>query len=125
MVDTRLLEEKILKQLQSYVPTMAAPGLAKTLLIQYISDLSKTKGHTSLSLWQEKIHKIGTDIAALDGYYKEYQKSLIRLSDMTLAKSMEILKQEFSQGVSTPITSRTTGKRGLGSYFGIHPGRRF
>lgn len=100
-VDVRLLEEEILKQSQSYVPTMAAPDLARTLLIQYISDLSKTKGRTSLALWQEKIHKIGTDIAAMDGYYKEYQKSLIRLCDMTSDKSMEILKQEFSQGVST------------------------
>lgn len=100
-VDTQSLEEEILKQLQSYVPTMAAPELARTLLIQYISDLSKTKGYTSLSLWQEKIYKIGTDIAAMDGYYKEYQKSLIRLCDMTSDKSIEILKQEFSQGVST------------------------
>lgn len=37
----------------------------------------------------------------MDGYYKEYQKSLIRLCDMTSDKSMEILHQEFSQGVST------------------------
>jgi hypothetical protein len=100
-VQTRLLEEEILKQLQSYVPAMAAPELVRTLLIQYISDLSKTKGHTSLALWQEKIYKIGTDIAAMDGYYKEYQKSLIRLCDMTSDKPKEILKQEFSQGVST------------------------
>ncbi|WP_094545746.1 hypothetical protein [Petroclostridium xylanilyticum] len=41
------------------------------------------------------------DIASIDGYYKEYQKSLIRLCDMTSNKSFEILKQEFSQGVST------------------------
>jgi hypothetical protein len=99
--DTRLLEEEILKQLESHIPTMAAPELARTLLIQYISDLSKTKGRTSLSLWQEKIYKIGTDIATMDGYYKEYQKSLIRLSDMISDKSTEVLKQEFSQGVST------------------------
>lgn len=100
-VDTQLLEEKILKQLQLYIPTMAAPELARTLLVQYISELSKTKGHTSLALWQEKIYKIGTDIAAMDGYYKEYQKSLIRLCDMTSDKSIDILRQEFSQGVST------------------------
>lgn len=99
--DIQLLEEQILSQLQSYVPTIAAPELARTLLIQYISDLSKTKGYTSLALWQEKIYKIGTDIAAMDGYYKEYQKSLIRLSDMISEKPLEILKQEFSQGIST------------------------
>ncbi|MFZ5944200.1 MAG: hypothetical protein ACOYVD_08830, partial [Bacillota bacterium] len=80
--DIQLLEKQILSQLQSYVPTMAVPELARTLLIQYISDLSKTKGYTSLALWQEKIHRIGMDIAAMDGYYKEYQKSLIRLCDM-------------------------------------------
>lgn len=100
-VDTKSLEEEILRMLQSYVPTMAAPELARTLLIQYIFDLSKTKGYTSLPLWQEKIYKIGMDIASIDGYYKEYQKSLIRLCDVTSNKSFEILKQEFSQGVST------------------------
>jgi hypothetical protein len=100
-VDSRLLEEEILQQLQSYVPTMAAPELARTLLIQYISELSKTKGRTSLALWQEKIYNIGADIAAMDGYYKEYQKSLIRLCDMTSDKSADILQHEFSQGVST------------------------
>lgn len=100
-VNTKALEEQILNQLKSYVPTMAAPELAQTLLIQYIADLSKTKGFTSLPLWQEKIHKIGTDIAVMDGYYKEYQKSLIRLCDMTSDKSIEVLRQEFSQGVST------------------------
>ncbi|MFZ5944882.1 MAG: hypothetical protein ACOYVD_12275, partial [Bacillota bacterium] len=61
----------------------------------------KTKGYTSLALWQEKIHRIGMDIAAMDGYYKEYQKSLIRLCDMISEKPPEILKQEFSQGIST------------------------
>lgn len=99
--DVRLLEEEILKQLKSYVPTMAAPELARTLLIQYISELSKTKGYTTVALWQEKIYRIGTDIAAMDGYYKEYQKSLIRLCDMTADKPMEILQREFFQGVST------------------------
>lgn len=100
-VEEQLLEEKMLKQFQSYIPTMAAPELARTLLIQHISELSKTKSRTTLALWQEKIYKIGMDIAAMDGYYKEYQKSLIRLCDMTSDKSMEILQQEFSQGVST------------------------
>ena len=100
-VGTRLMEKNILEHLQSYVQTMAAPEMARTLLIQYISELSRTKGYTSLALWQEKIHKIGTDISALDGYYKEYQKSLIRLCDMTSDKSIEVLAQEFSQGVST------------------------
>lgn len=100
-VDTRSLEEEVLRMLQSYVPSMAAPELARTLLIQYISDLSKTKGHTSLSMWQEKIDKIGKDIASIDGYYKEYQKSLVRLCDLTSNKPFELLKEEFSQGVST------------------------
>lgn len=103
-VNSQLLEDKMFNQLQSYVPTMPAPELARTLLIQYISELSKTKGRTSLALWQEKIYKIGTDIAAMDGYYKEYQKSLIRLCDMASDKSIDILQQEFSQGVSTHPT---------------------
>ena len=107
-VDAQLLEEKILKILQSYIPTMAAPDLARTLLIQYISDLSKTKGYTSLPLWQEKNYKIGVDIASIDGYYKEYQKSLVRLCDIISNKPFEILKREFSQGVSThPVHIRS------------------
>jgi len=96
-----VLKEQIVNQLKSYIPTMAAPELAYTLLIQYISELSKIKGFTSLALWEEKIHEIGKDISVLDGYFKEYQKSLVRLCDMTSGKSALLLRQEFSQGVST------------------------
>lgn len=70
------LDLNILNQISQYVPVMSAPGLAKDLLIQHISVLSKSKGYTTLKKWQDKIHEIGTSIAAIDGFCKEYNKSL-------------------------------------------------
>ena len=68
------LEENIKNQIQEYVPVMPAPDIARLLLIQYISNLSNSKSYTSLALWKDRMHKIGTDIAALDGYYKELEQ---------------------------------------------------
>ena len=99
-VSTEQLQNIIADQLKDCVPIMAAPDLAQSLLVQYISNLSRTKENTSLQKWQEQIYQIGTDIAAIDGYYKEYQKSLLRLCDLMINKSPEQLKYEFKQGVS-------------------------
>lgn len=59
------LELNIQTQISEYVPVMSAPTLAKELLIHHISVLSKGKGYTTLKLWQEKIHEIGTNIACI------------------------------------------------------------
>lgn len=98
------LDLNIRTQIGDYVPVMSAPELAKELLIQHISMLSKSKGYTILKMWQEKIHEIGTNIAAIDGFYKEYNKSLVRLSELRLNSNQEQLKQEYSQGVSAHPT---------------------
>lgn len=94
------LERNIEKHISAYVPAMPAPVLAKELLIQYISQLSNIKGSTTLELWKEKLHNIGVSISAIDGFYKEYNKSLVRLSELRLNNNPEELKNEFSQGVS-------------------------
>lgn len=93
------LDLNILNKISQYVPVMSAPGLAKDLLIQHISVLSKGKGYTTLKMWQEKIHEIGTSIAAIDGFCKEYNKSLVRLSELQLSGDYEQLRREYSQGV--------------------------
>ena len=98
------LDLNIRTQIGDYVPVMSAPELVKELLIQHISVLSKSKGYTTLKMWQEKIHEIGTSIAAIDGFYKEYNKSLVRLSELKLNSNQERLKQEYSQGVSAHPT---------------------
>lgn len=94
------LNENIATQISQYVPTMAAPDLAHELLIQYISQLSYEKGYTTLHEWQENIHNIGVRIAAIDGFYKEYNKSLVRLSELQISGDNAHLKEEFQQGVS-------------------------
>lgn len=98
------LDLNIQTQISDYVPVMSAPALAKDLLIQYISVLSKSKGYTTLKMWQDKIHEIGTNIAAIDGFYKEYNKSLVRLSELQINSDNEQLKQEYLQGVSAHPT---------------------
>ena len=94
------LDSCISEQIRGYLPTMVAPDMAKSLLIQYISNLSNNKGHTSLRLWQEEIHRIGSNIAAIDGYFKVYGKSLLRLNELSTSKNSEQLRDEFTQGVS-------------------------
>lgn len=94
------LDANIRTQIGDYVPVMSAPELAKELLIHYISALSKSKGYTTLKMWQEKIHEIGTSIAAIDGFYKEYNRSLVRLSELQLNSNQEQLEHEYLQGVS-------------------------
>lgn len=94
------LESNIHTQISDYVPVMSAPALAKDLLIQHISTLSKSKGCTTLKMWQEKIHEIGANIAAIDGFYKEYNKSLVRLDEFQLTGDHEQLEKEYLQGVS-------------------------
>lgn len=99
-VDIDELKTNIYSQISSYVPAMAAPDLVQDLLIQYISELSNTKGFTTLEIWREKVHKIGINVAALNGFYNEYNKSLVRLSELQMNRSQEQLKEEFFQGVS-------------------------
>ncbi len=99
-VNLEELDRNIHLQISSYIPTMSAPGLAQELLIQYISKLSNSKGFTTLKIWREKIHSIGTSIAAIDGFYKEYNKSLVCLRELQLNYSHDRLQNEFSQGVS-------------------------
>lgn len=98
------LDLNIQTQIRTYVPIMSAPALAKELLIQYISVLSKSKGCTTLKMWQEKIHEIGINIAAIDGFYKEYNKSLVRLDELQLNGDYEQLEKEYLQGVSAHPT---------------------
>ncbi|MFK4473219.1 hypothetical protein ABH897_002950 [Paenibacillus sp. RC73] len=99
-VDNETLLTKVTNQIESYVPTMIAPALMQDLLIQYVSDLSKNQQYTSKSTWQEKINQIGRDMASLDGYFREYGGSLIRLSDIDTGKDYEGLRLEYEQGVS-------------------------
>ena len=99
-VDLDELESRIEDQICKYVAVMPAPQLAKELLIQYISQLSNIKGFTTLALWEEKIHSIGISISAIDGFYKEYNKSLVRLSELQLNDNKDELQNEFTQGVS-------------------------
>lgn len=98
------LELNIQTQISKYVPVMSAPTLAKDLLIQHISVLSNSKGFITLKMWQEKIHEIGTNIAAIDGFYKEYNKSLVRLDELQLTGNHEQLEKEYLQGVSAHPT---------------------
>ncbi|MEL7661115.1 hypothetical protein [Acetobacterium wieringae] len=100
-VDISTLEQTIYSQVKKYVETMAAPEIAKSLLIQHVSELSKSKGFINKKTWKEQIHSIGVDIASIDGYYKEYNKSLVRLSELETGKSEEQLRNEFNQGIST------------------------
>lgn len=94
------LDTNICSQIGEYVPVMSAPNLAKDLLIQYVSKLSNCKGFTTLEMWKDEMHNIGISIAALDGFYKEYNKSLVCLNELQMNCNLKQLRDEFAQGVS-------------------------
>ncbi|MDO3412449.1 hypothetical protein QWJ34_21980 [Saccharibacillus sp. CPCC 101409] len=100
-VDHTMLQEAVTKQVKNYIPTMSAPGLMQDLLIQYVSDLSRTQQFTSKSIWQEKVNQIGRNMASFDGFFREWGGSLITLSAIKTNKNYEELKEEYKQGVST------------------------
>lgn len=99
-VDIDELKRSIYSQIASYVPVMAVPDLAQELLVQYIAELSNTKGFTTLEIWREKVHKIGISVATLNGFYREYNKSLVCLSELKMNSHPKQLREEFFQGVS-------------------------
>ena len=74
---------------------MPAPELAQELLVQYISRLSNSKGYTTLAMWKDKIHEIGVSISAIDGFYKEYNKSLVCLSELKLNTVKSSFRMSF------------------------------
>ena len=94
------LKKSIQTQIVSYVPVMPAPHLAEELLIHYISQLSNNKGFTTKEIWKDQIHSIGVSISAIDGFYKEYNKSLVCLSELQSNLDEDEMKKEYSQGVS-------------------------
>ncbi len=95
------LELNIQTQISEYVPVMSAPTLAKrTTNSSYFCTIKGQRIHNT-KIMARKIHEIGTNIAALDGFYKEYNKSLVRLDE--LQNQMAIInnwKKEYLQGVS-------------------------
>lgn len=99
-VEHRVLKDELLSHLSTTVPTMSFPELAFSLLTQHVADLSQTGGFTSIQLWQDKILSIGHSIAAVDGFYKEYGKSLIRLSEFATDETADKLSEEYKAGVS-------------------------
>jgi len=95
------LESIATVKVAEYVPTMIAPGLAKDLLTYYVFKLSQIKGKTSKKDWRDTVAQIGNDMAASDGYFREYGGSLIRLADIPCQEDRDKLEAEFRQGVST------------------------
>ena len=55
-------------------------------------------------MWQDTLHKIATDITSIDGYFKEYGKSLVRLDEFVLNREQLELENEFAEGVSSHPT---------------------
>ena len=54
-VEEKQLTDGIHQQIKRYMPVMAAPYLAQSLLVQYISKLSKEKGYTCLNRWKKQL----------------------------------------------------------------------
>lgn len=98
------LKQNMYTQISSYVPAMPAPHIAENQLIYYISKLSYDKGFITKKIWKNSIHEIGVSISAIDGFYKEYNKSLVRLTELQLNMHDEQIKKEYLQGVSAEPT---------------------
>lgn len=99
-VSEEVLDESLRNSMKGNINTMAAPELARKLIIQYISYLSRSKGATSKYIWNNEMAKIGKELAALDGFFRENNGSLIRLSDLSTKQTLKELSDSYVMGIS-------------------------
>ncbi|MFJ1628442.1 hypothetical protein [Marinilactibacillus psychrotolerans] len=100
-VDEDQLIEQIKQSFSKKVETMAAPEIVLDILTQYTANLSRHSTYTTRQIWDEKIQKIGLDLASLRGVSKEYGNSFLPMTEFKKNKSEERLVEEFLAGVNT------------------------
>lgn len=94
------LQKNIELQMTKYIEIATAIDLAYEVLIYYIYKLSRETGCTSKLRWEEKVSNIAQNIASIDSLKKQYQKTVIPLSEFKSNKSAEQLLRDYRIGVN-------------------------
>jgi hypothetical protein len=100
VVNQNSLEEQIYAELTQLTETMAAPKLAFDVLTNYVSVLSQKGEKTSKSDWNQRLHNIAIDFAAMSGFHQEYGRSLRPLFEYKTNLPLEKLSEEYRIGVN-------------------------
>lgn len=94
------LQKNIELQMTKYIEIATAIDLAYEVLIYYIYKLSRETGCTSKLKWEKKVSNIAQNIASIDSLKKQYQKTIIPLSEFKSNKSAEQLLRDYRIGVN-------------------------
>lgn len=94
------LQKNIEMQMIKYIDFVASIDLAYEILIYYIYKLSRERGYTSKLKWEEKVNNIARNITAIDSLKKQYQKTIVPLSEFKSNKTPEQLLHDYRTGIN-------------------------
>lgn len=99
VVEKALLSD-IYQMLESHVRTMAAPYVAFDVLINYISNLSRTGIYTSKQIWEQKLDRIAIDLAAASGMANQFGQTIFPIYEYKDVYDYEVLQAEYNAGIN-------------------------
>lgn len=85
--------------LKAKVEAMTAPRVVFDVLINYVSNLSRTNSYTSKTTWEQKISELALDLASISGFVKQYGQTIIPIYDYCKSTDYETMKTEYQMGV--------------------------
>ena len=94
-----LLRRKIFEKLNENFKTSIASNIIFDCLINYISNLSRKVQMTNSKIWNNKVNDIIKDIVSIKGMHEQYGKTILNLSDYKTDKSIEVLLEEYRNGI--------------------------
>lgn len=98
-VDESAILNDVYSILKTKIEAMAAPRVVFDVLINYVSNLSRTNSYTSKAIWEQKISELALDLASVSGLVKQYGQTIIPIYDYRKSADYETMKTEYRMGV--------------------------
>jgi len=98
-IDESVILNDVYSILETKIEAMAAPRVILDVLINYVSNLSRTNSYTSKTIWGQKISELALDLASISGLVKQYGQTLIPIYDYCKSSDYEKMKTEYQMGV--------------------------
>lgn len=93
------LKKSIFEKINNDFKTSIADKIIFDCLINYISNLSRKVEMTNNKIWNSKVNDIIKDIVSIKGMHEQYGKTIFNLSDYKTEKSVEVLSEEYRNGI--------------------------
>ena len=93
------LKKSIFKKINNDFKTSIADKIIFDCLINYISNLSRKVEMTNNKIWNSKVNEIIKDIVSIKEMHEQYGKTIFNLSDYKTEKSVEVLSEEYRNGI--------------------------